>query len=138
MRALLHNLWNARVLNLVRAHYAQGHCDHEAFVLGLLSQSSDLHLSIDHTCALGSARRGFRVATRWTVQGTHDGSGRPTGRRVRLLGVSHNELRGGQVVQEWTLFDDYALLSQLHAPLAEEHAPFAAPYPLASEERALP
>lgn len=155
VRALLHNLWNARMLNLVRARYAPGHVawvpghrqlyghgDYEGFVLGLLAQFSDLRLSVDHMCALGDPERGHRVATRWTMQGTHDGPGRygrPTGRRVRILGVTHHELQGGLIRQEWTLFDEFALLRQLHAPLATEHEPFAAQLaPSASEEPTLP
>ena len=145
VRALLHNLWNVRMLNLIRAHYAPGHQawvpghrqlyghgDYAHFVLGLLAQFSDLRLTVDHTCALGDPGGLQRVATRWTLQGTHDGPGvygPPSGRRVRLLGVTHHELRGGKVVQEWTLFDEFALLRQLHAPLGDEAGGEGAPGP---------
>ncbi|WP_102126504.1 ester cyclase [Deinococcus planocerae] len=136
VRALLHNLWNARMVNLVRERYAPGLLawvpggrqlygpnDYAAFVLGLMAQFPDLALTVDHVCALGDAERGQRVAVRWTLQGTHDGPGpygAPTGRRVFLIGVSHLWLRGGRVEREWTLFDEYALLRQLHAPALED------------------
>ena len=38
------------------------------------------------------------------------------GKRIRLLGITHHLLRGGRFVQEWTAFDEFALLKQLYAP----------------------
>jgi len=59
------------------------------------------------------------VATRWTFQGTHTGPswyGLPTGKRVRLIGVSHSEIENNRVVREWLLYDEVALLKQLNYP----------------------
>ncbi|GBF06677.1 hypothetical protein DAERI_100040 [Deinococcus aerius] len=129
--ALLHNLWNARLVNMVRDHYAPGlvayvpgerklygYGEYENFVITLLASFPDLALTADHQCVLGDERRGFRVATRFTLQGTHEGYGpygAPTGRRVFLIGASHHVIQGGRVTREWTLFDEFALLTQLHA-----------------------
>ena len=130
VRALLQNLWNARLVNMVRAHYSPGHLafvpdsrelyghgDYENFVITLLASFPDLALTIDHQCVLGDAARGHRVATRFTLQGTHEGHGPygpPTGRRIFLIGGSHHLIRGGRIVQEWTLWDEFALLKQLY------------------------
>ncbi len=131
VRAILLNLWNARLINMVRAHYAPGHVafttdarklyghgDYENFVITLMACFPDLALTVDHQCMLGDATRGYRVATRFTLQGTHEGYGPygpPTGRRIFLIGASHHIIRGGQIVQEWTLYDEFALLKQLYA-----------------------
>ncbi len=128
--ALLHNLWNARLVNMVREHYApglvayvpgerklSGYGDYENFVITFMACFPDLALTIDHQCAL-PAPGGHRVATRFTLQGTHQGYGpygAPTGRRIFLIGASHHVIQGGKVTQEWTLFDEFALLTQLHA-----------------------
>jgi predicted ester cyclase len=133
IRAILDNLWNARLINMVRLHYAPGHVaflpdsrklyghgDYENFVITLMASFPDLALTVDHQCVVGSEARGYRVATRFTLQGTHDGYGpygSPTGRRIRLVGVSHHVIKGGKIVQEWTLFDEFALLKQLYARL---------------------
>jgi predicted ester cyclase len=130
IRAVLENLWNARLVNMVRLHYAPGHVaflpdsrklyghgDYENFVITLMASFPDIALTIDHQCVQGSAERGFRVATRFTLQGTHDGYGpygSPTGRRIFLIGISHHVIRGGKIVQEWTLFDEFVLLKQLY------------------------
>ncbi|AWN22520.1 hypothetical protein DKM44_04105 [Deinococcus irradiatisoli] len=132
--ALLHNLWNARMVNLVREHYApsllawvpggrrlSGPEAYRNFVFSLMAQFSDLHLNVDHVCALGDERRGQRVATRWTLRGTHDGVGAygaPTGRPIFLLGITHHFIQGGRIQREWTVFDEFALLRQLYAPPA--------------------
>jgi len=134
VRALLTNLWNARLINMVRLHLAPnhvafvpggrklyGHAEYENFIITLLASFPDLALTIDHQNHLGTAERGHRVATRFTLQGTHEGYGpygTPTGRRIFLIGISHHVIREGKVVQEWTLFDEYALLQQLYGRAA--------------------
>ena len=133
VRAVLENLWNARLVNMVREHYAPahvafvpdsrklyGHGDYENFVVTLMAAFPDLALTVGHQCVVGSEERGWRVATRFTLQGTHEGYGPygpPTGRRIFLIGLSHHVVRGGQVVQEWTLFDEFALLKQLYGQI---------------------
>jgi len=131
IRAVLENLWNARMVNMVRAHYAPGHVafvpdsrklyghgDYENFVITMLACFPDLALNIDHQCVLGDEARGYRVATRFTMQGTHTGYGpygAPTNRRIFLIGMSHHEIEAGKIAREWTLFDEFALLKQLYA-----------------------
>ncbi|MFC4454275.1 ester cyclase [Deinococcus sonorensis] len=131
--ALMQNLWNARLVNMVREHYAPGHVafvpdsrklyghgDYENFVITLMGSFPDLAVTIGHQCVQGSAERGYRVATRFILQGTHEGYGpygAPTGRRMFLIGISHHVIKAGQVVQEWTLFDEFVLLKQLYGQL---------------------
>lgn len=133
--ALLHNIWNARLMNLVRDHYAPGllvfapdnrklygHGDYENFIITLMACFPDLVLTIGHQAVLGDAQRGFRVATRFTLQGTHEGYGpygNPTGRRIFLIGMSHHVIKEGKVTQEWTIFDEFVLLKQLYGQLEE-------------------
>jgi predicted ester cyclase len=89
-------------------------------VITLMASFPDLAMGIDHQCVVGSAERGYRVATRFTIQGTHEGYGPygvPTGRRIFLIGAFHHVIRNGKIVQEWAVFDEFALLKQLHARL---------------------
>jgi len=130
IRNVLENLWNARMVNMVRAHYAPGHVafvpdsrklyghgDYENFVITMLACFPDLALTVDHQCVLGDGARGYRVTTRFTLQGTHTGYGpygTPTNRRIFLIGISHHEIEGEKIAREWTLFDEFALLKQLY------------------------
>jgi len=58
----------------------------------------------------------YRTAIRWTLQGTHLGPGvygNPSGKRISILGMSHYLVRDGKIAQEWTVFDEFALLKQI-------------------------
>ena len=131
VRRLLHEIWNWRLLNKVREYYhesaafegptgrkLQGTNDYQAYALSLLSPFPDLSLTVDHFCCVGDAAAGWRTATRWTLRGTHTGYGiygEPTGSPIRMMGMTHHLIQGGQVQNEWTLFDEFALLKQLYA-----------------------
>lgn len=125
-------VWNARMLNFLSDYYAlgaviwvpgnrrlEGHGDLTAYVLHLLAAFSDGAMQLDHVNWIGSEAEGYKVAARWTFQGTHDGPGSygpPTDKRVRVLGISHFELQGGKIVREYMVWNEFALLKQLHWP----------------------
>ena len=125
-------IWNARMLNFLSEYYAQdaviwvpgnrrleGHGDLTAYVLNLLAAFSDGAVTLEHVNWIGSEAQGYKVAARWTFQGTHDGPGSygaPTGRRVRFLGISHFEMLGGKIQKEYMVWNEFALFKQLHWP----------------------
>ena len=85
----------------------------------------DLGINIDHMYWNGNEKDGYNVATRWTFQGTHEGPGiygEPTGKRVQIMVISHQYVRNGKFVKEWTVFDEFVLLKQLYTP--EIHGEF--------------
>ena len=131
VRRTLHDVWNRRLLNTIRAAYGEsyrgrypsgrrfaGPGDLAAFVLGLLAAFPDAKVTTEHAMALGNDRDGYRVAVRWRFEGTHEGHGEwdaPSGARVRMLGLSHFGIERGRIVAESTLFDEFALLEQVWA-----------------------
>ncbi len=130
VRRIYHDIWNWRKLNLLKQYYAENYACHaaggrelygrgdlRAFILAMLSAFSDLTLTVDHVYWNGNATDGYRVATRWTWQGTHDSFGiygEPSGARIRIMGISHQWIRNNRVVEEWMLFDEFALLKQIY------------------------
>ncbi len=50
---------------------------------------------------------GDRVASRWTLHGTH------RGRRVHLWGIVISRLEGGKIVEDWAASDSLSLVRQL-------------------------
>ncbi len=53
------------------------------------------------------------------MTGTHSGFGiygEPTGQRINILVISHLLIQEERIQQEWTLFDEFSLLKQLHRP----------------------
>ena len=76
-------------------------------------------MTVDHVYWMGNEQEGYKVATRWTLVGTHLGPGiygAPTGKRIRILGITHHRVQGGKIQEEWLLFDEFALLKQIYRP----------------------
>lgn len=143
---LWHEIWNRRRLDRVAEFYRPDYRFHgpsgvrlrtrtgfSAHVLGLLAAFPDAVMRLEHVCHGNDYRQdrgndptGERVAVRWRLLGTHDGPGRygrPTGRRVDVLGVTHQRVRGEQLSGECTVFDELALLAQLYDPRSEDLKP---------------
>jgi len=131
--ALIYSLvWNARMLGQLERLYApdavvwvpgnrriKGPAELTAYVLGLLAAFPDGAMQLERVTWNGTEAEGYRVAARWTFQGTHRGPGRygpPSGRRVRILGISHLEVRGGRIEREYMVWNEFALLKQIHWP----------------------
>jgi len=132
LRRSLHDIWNRRLLGHIDRYYAPnlvcyttgnrilyGRGDYRHNIMALLAAFPDALVQVDHICSLPNGEGAYRVATRWTLLGTHTGPGwygPPTGKRVRLIGVTHSELESGQIVREWLLYDEVAILKQIQWP----------------------
>jgi predicted ester cyclase len=94
--------------------------DLSAYITQLIAAFPDARMSMDHICSLGNEANGYRVAVRWTLQGTHQGPGylgEPTGKRVKVMGISHFLINNGKITREWTCYDEFALLKQTLWPV---------------------
>ncbi len=129
VRRALNEVWNWRRFDKLREHFVPSYLchtssdraiyglgDYRAHVLAFIAAFPDARMNVDHVYWVGNERDGFRVATRWTLIGTHDGPspyGAPTGNPVNVMGVTHHLIRDGRFVKEWTVFDELALLKQI-------------------------
>jgi len=80
-------------------------------VARLLAAFPDLAVTIE-----GQMADGDQVITRWTLEGTHRGDWReiaPTGRRVRMMGITIFRLAGDRIVESWETADELGLLQQI-------------------------
>ncbi len=133
VRSALHDIWNRRRLDRIADVFApnaptvtstnrtlHGTGAYRQYVLEWLAACSDVAMLVDHTMA-NERDGGWVVATRWVLEGTHDGPGpwgEPTRRPLRVLGFSHHLVQGGRITAEWTVYDEFSILKQVHAPLA--------------------
>ena len=135
VRHLLHDVWNRRLLDRLAAHYDPGCRVHTApgreldgvegltwYVIRLIAAFPDAQLRVEHVCEVIETD-GPIVAVRWTLLGTHRGAGLcgpPSGRVVNVMGMSHfrfaSEDDTALIVEEWTVFDEIALLKQILSP----------------------
>jgi predicted ester cyclase len=136
VRRAYHEIWNWRLLNKIDQYCARDYRCHttsrrdlyglgayKAFVLTMLASFPDAMLTVDHFYAMGNEQDGYMTMTRWSLQGTHTGPGpygEPTGKRIYLMGISHHRVVDGKMVEEWTYFDEVALLKQLARPAEGE------------------
>jgi predicted ester cyclase len=130
IRRGLHEIWNRRMFNTIRDLYHEnvllhrthgrdeyGRGDYTAFVLSLLAAFPDARFSIDQLYWNEAGQGGYRTSMRWSLVGTHDGDsiyGEPTGTRFRLWGLTQHVIKEGRIVEEWTFFNELALLKHLY------------------------
>jgi predicted ester cyclase len=122
-------IWNWRLFNRIPTYYAAGcrvhgpnsremygHGDLRAFVLSILSGFPDAMIQIEDLFWNGNEDEGYRTAVRWTLLGTNTGIGvygRPTGKPIRAIGITEQRIEHGKIVEEWTIFNELALLWKL-------------------------
>ena len=96
-----------------------GHGETIGWWSALLSCFGSARARIDHV-AWQPTEGGVDIALRWELAGTHDGPalyGSPSGRDCYILAMTHWSVRGGRVAEEWTVFDEIALLRQIEGGL---------------------
>jgi predicted ester cyclase len=127
---LFQNVWNGRCFHQVEEYYhptavVNGICDQtyrgiaaiQGFILNLFSSLPGASLQVERiTCNTGKGKD--TVAVRWRLTGLHQGNGffgPPSGKPVNMLGISHFIVSGGKIEQEWTVFDAFDVLCQVHS-----------------------
>ncbi len=128
VRAALQNIWNGRLLGDCRVLYAENARLHASarddydgvdniarFYMEILGALPDARISVDYSCS-NAMLEGEYVAARWVIAGTHTGSalwGAPSGAAVVILGESQYRMVGGKVAEEWLVFDELAVMTQV-------------------------
>ena len=132
VRRAYHEIWNWRYFGRIDEYFAENHIchassdrdmyglgDYKHEVLSRLSAFPDMRTVVDDVYFERDHEfGGWRVAVRWTQLGTHEGPGMygpPSGRRVRIMGISHHVLRHGLFVEEYTEWGEFATLKQIYA-----------------------
>lgn len=125
----LHEIYNRRMFGKIRDVYAPNVMWHgtrmqelygQAAVLAqtirLVAMMPDAVLLPEYICSTPSDEGGEKVAVRWIMDGHHLGYGvlgAPTGRRICVLGFTHFHIVDGKIVDEWVVYDEMAMLTQI-------------------------
>ena len=128
IRQLFHDVWNARHFNRVTERYAEDSSLHvpnhltlrgvaniRAYHLNFVAMFPDAHMSVEHVYGSEDSD-GYRAAVRWRFSGTHaryGWYGKPTHKRVNILGISHLHIVNEEVKEHFMVFDDLAVAMQL-------------------------
>lgn len=96
---------------------ASGQRNLQSLIIGFLASLPDAMLRVEHVCWSDEAD-GIIVAVRWVIEGTTRPGGLlgdvPAGRSVSVMGMTHMRFAGAHVVEEWTMFDEVAVLTQAY------------------------
>lgn len=91
----------------------------QAWWTGWVSALPGATFEVEHLAEVRRPERSPAVAMRWRVRGVHAGWGRwgrPSGRPVEIMGISHAEFDGGRMVREWIVADEVAIWMQILEP----------------------
>lgn len=129
----LQNIWNGRMVGDVQKLYAKdaelhasanrekkGHDAITQFYVEFLGTLSSLSFAADYVCEQASAKNeasSTDVAVRWTLSGMHTGPklwGEPTNSEVLVLGESHYRVVNDLIAEEWTVFDELSILTDIY------------------------
>lgn len=90
--------------------------DAEWLWMSLRSSFPNAKFSIQHQIGREDAMLSPRAAIRWSLHGSHEGTGmfgRPTGADVYVMGFSHAEFGPYGLRREFTLFDEVSIWKQI-------------------------
>nr|WP_306269014.1 nuclear transport factor 2 family protein [Pararhizobium sp. IMCC3301] len=90
--------------------------DAEWLWMSLRSSFPNAKFSIDHQIGREDAMLSPRAAIRWSLHGSHEGTGmfgKPTGANVYVMGFSHAEFGPYGLRREFTLFDEVSIWKQI-------------------------
>ena len=125
----LHEIYNKRMFGRIKEIYApqvqwHGPLMKEIYgragvlhqTMALVGSIPDCAYTVQHICSVSCEEGGEKVAIRWTMEGHHLGwalLGKPTGHRIFVLGITHLHIVDGRILEDWTLYDELSMLTQI-------------------------
>ncbi len=124
-----HEIYNRRMFGKIKEIYAANVQWHGPLMKELYGRAGVLHQTLalvgaipdcaftpQHICSVPCEEGGEKIALRWVMEGHHLGHGMlgaPTGHRLFVMGFTHLHVVGGTIVEEWTIYDELALRTQI-------------------------
>ncbi len=131
VKGMFHDVFNGRHFNVITETHAKnimmfvpqnrqliGSTQVRTYLLNLIAMFPDAYMNIEYVHFVGNEKDGYRVAVRWRFQGTHQNYGfygKPTGKRLNLLGISQVHVKDQKITKHYMVFDELAVAMQLAA-----------------------
>jgi hypothetical protein len=129
--AVINDLWDHRnasrasdayakscVVNVPPGLKIEGRNEAKNYFAQLLDGLTDTRASLDHYCVSRGDNNELDLAIRWTVRGMHVDGGfgcESNGAELLILGISHWRLDRNGIVEDWTLYDQLAVMRQIYS-----------------------
>jgi len=108
------------VLNVPPGLKIEGRSKAKNHFTRLLASLTDTRGTLDHHCVSRGDNNELDLALRWTVRGMHVDGGFDCpgdGAELLILGISHWRINRNGIVEDWTLYDQLAIMRQIYAQL---------------------
>lgn len=95
---------------------ALSHSEIDQFWMALRSSFPNAEFKVHHRIGLDEKMMSPRAAIRWSLQGKHEGYGmfgKPSGKDIYIMGISHAEFGPWGLRREFTLLDESAVWKQI-------------------------
>lgn len=128
---LIENAWNRRLLDIAPTAVHRSHVCYtsryrtycraagwQQSIGELIASFPDAVFEVRDVAANRDDFHGTRVSVMWRMRGSYSGAptyGPLTGSPVDVLGISHFVFRDGRIYQEYRVFDELAVLTQIQA-----------------------
>jgi predicted ester cyclase len=96
----------------------RGLAAYKSFILSMIAMFPDIAAQVDEVYWMGNEADGYLTSVRWSAVGAHSGFGvygPPSGRQVRIWGITQHRIVKGRVREEWMMFNEFDLLQQILA-----------------------
>ena len=93
-----------------------GTVEYKEYLESFFAAVPDLVATVDHVGCIPYLGETKDIAVRWSIGGTHAGDGLfgpASGAPLYILGASHWRVINGRIREEWTVFDELAVLRQI-------------------------
>ncbi len=128
-RFVFQELWNKKAMDVlpgifdfrIGAHLTAnrdlyGTTEYKDYLSTLFAALPDLAATVNHVACIPYLGDAKDIAVRWSMTGAHQGDGMfgpASGAPVYILGASHWRVINGRIREEWTVFDELAVLRQI-------------------------
>jgi predicted ester cyclase len=93
-----------------------GTLEYREYLASFFAAIPDLKATVDHVACIPYLGDAVDIAVRWSIAGNHGGDGMfgpASGAPIYILGASHWRVINGRIREEWTVFDELAVLRQI-------------------------
>jgi len=128
---MYNKVYEWRLFNHVKTFYAEnavvhyicdkdlvGYTQIQGMLISLFASFGNARFIVERvTCNQRDNANDWDMAVRWRILGIHEGIGyfgKPSGRPVEILGISHLRVLDEQIIEEWITFDGLDVLKQIH------------------------
>ncbi|MTI65108.1 MAG: ester cyclase [Firmicutes bacterium] len=133
---MISHIWNCKLINEVEKYYHENAVNHficdmdlngydniQGMFVSLFASFPNAAIEVERISCNQREENSWDVAVRWRLNGVHEGYGyfgKPSGKRIEVLGINHYNIVDNKVKEEWMTFDGLEVLRQMYLNEVDE------------------